>query len=508
MDISLKHEDYKFLKTLAENTVEESVEAELSLPEYMPEILRIIKSTADTKINSCRLVGERVTVDGVCDLRMIYTAEDGGIYTFSQSRPFTRHCENPEFNSCTDAVAVAGVSYVNCRATGTKRAEIKAGITIKLSVSGEDSEKIISFVENTSVEQKTFSAKGVSLGCCNTKHFSMSDTVTLNTPAAFLISGRAVAVCGEIRKISNKIMIKGEAIVDICYVNANDKTCAERVKHTMPINQIIEYDGMDEKYNGKVCLKVSAIDVIPKGETQGIFTSFDISLGISATATMWEEKELTLITDAYSVENVLELKKTSLNLYDWIDDFSDTYIFEGDFSVSGEGVVSVVDCWGELINIKTAPENDELVISASLSLNAVIKDTTGSLSAVSKIFDFKYKHKGDYQNRNITCTPDINVVAVDCGVKGDNALGVRAEINISAWVMGRDTVECVVSLTQSEKPLKRNVNAITVYFPEGNNESLWGIARRYNTTVKAIAAENNLEGDTTENLKMIFIPCV
>ncbi len=508
MDISIKHEDYKFLKKLSENTVEECVEAELSLPEYMPEILRIIKSTADTKINSCRLVGERVTVDGVCDLRMIYTGEDGGIYTFSQSRPFTRHCENPDFNTCTDAVAVAGISYVNCRATGTKRAEIKAGITIRFTVSGEDSKKIISSVENKAIEQKVLSAKGVSLGCCNTKHFSMSDTVTLNTPAAFLISCRAVAVCGEIRKISNKIMIKGEAIVDICYVNANDKACTERVKHTMPINQIIEYDGMDEIYNGKVCLRVSVLDVIPKGETQGIFTSFDISLGISATATMWEEKELVLITDAYSVESILELNKASLTLYDWLDDFNDNYVFEEAFSVSGEGVVSVVDCWGEIINIKTVAENDELVISGGLSLNAVIKDATGSLSAVSKIFDFKYKHKGDYGNKNIACTPDINIVSVDCSVKGEKDISVRSEINISAWVMSSETVECVVSLTESDKPLKRNCNAITVYFPEENNESLWGIARRYNTTVKAIAEENNLEGETTENLKMIFIPCV
>ena len=49
MDISLKHEDYKFLKTLTDNSVEESVESELTLPEYMPEILRIIKSKVAKK---------------------------------------------------------------------------------------------------------------------------------------------------------------------------------------------------------------------------------------------------------------------------------------------------------------------------------------------------------------------------------------------------------------------------------------------------------------------------
>lgn len=508
MDISLKNEEYNFLKALSDNTVEESVEAELSLPEYMPEILRIIKSTADPKINSCRLVGERITVDGVCDLRMIYTAEDGGVYTFSGSRPFTRHCENSDFAQCTDAVALADISYVNCRATGTKRAEIKAGIGIKFTAYGEERQSFVSEVHETGIEQKVHFTKGASLGCCSIKHFSMSDTLTLNTPAAFLISARAVAVCSEIRKISNKIMIKGEAIVDICYVNANDKTCTERVKHSMPINQIIEYDKMDEKYMGNVYLTVSALDVIPKGDTQGVFTAFDISLGVGATAKMWEERELCLVTDAYSVDSALELKSIPLDIYDRIEDFSDTYIFEGEFSASGEGAVSVVDCMGAIANLKTTVENEDLVTSGTITINAIIKDTTGSLSSVSKVFDFKYRHKGDYQNRDIHCQPHINVVSADCMLKDSKTLGVRCEMNVSACVMSRETVECVVSLTKSEGIVKRKTNAITVYFPEENNESLWGIARRYNTTVKAIAAENNLEGETTESLKMIFIPCM
>ncbi len=508
MDISLKNEEYNFLKVLSDNTVEESVEAELSLPEYMPEILRIIKSTADTKINSCRLVGERITVDGVCDLRMIYTAEDGGVYTFSASRPFTRHCENSDFAQCTDAIAVADTAYVNCRATGTKRAEIKAGITIKFTAYGEERVSFISEAYEAGIEQKIHCTKGASLGCCSTKHFSMSDTLTLNTPAAFLISARGVALCGEIRKISNKIMIKGEAIVEVCYVNANDKACTERARHTMPINQIIEYDKMEERYMGDVCLTVSALDIIPKGDTQGVFTAFDISLGVSATAKMWEERELCFVTDAYSVDSALELKSVPIDIYDRVEDFSDGYVFEGDFSVSGEGAVSIVDCAGVTSNLKTAVENEDLVTSGTLTINAIIKDTTGSLSSVSKVFDFKYKHKGDYQNLNIYCQPHFSVVSADCMLKDSRTIGVRCEMNVSAWVMSRETVECVVSLSKIEKTVKSKTNAITVYFPEENNESLWSIARRYNTTVKAIAAENNLEGETTESLKMIFIPCM
>ena len=44
MDISFENEKYCSLKKTYETIVEEGVEAELSLPEYMPEILRIVKN--------------------------------------------------------------------------------------------------------------------------------------------------------------------------------------------------------------------------------------------------------------------------------------------------------------------------------------------------------------------------------------------------------------------------------------------------------------------------------
>ena len=52
---------------------------------------------------------------------------------------------------------------------------------------------------------------------------------------------------------------------------------------------------------------------------------------------------------------------------------------------------------------------------------------------------------------------------------------------------------------------KLNNSAIIVYFPDCE-ETLWDIAKRYNTTVESIVLENNLVGETTKDIKMLFIP--
>ncbi len=507
MDIAIKKENYKLLQTIKENSIEECVETDFSLPEYMPEILRIIKSTAQPKINSCKAVGERVTVDGECELRMIYTAEDGGIYTFSQTRPFTRHCENTVFNDAVDVNGEIQVSYVNCRATSTKRAEIKAGLVIKVVAFIEAKEEIISLEGNSCIEEKCIPVRAMSLGCKKTRAFSMSDTVTLSTPCAFVISARASAVCTEIKKISNKVMIKGDAITEICYVTAADKTCTEHIRHSLPINQILEFDGMEERFTGNVALNITAVDVIQKNEQDGTGTAFDIALGIDASLCMWEEKALTVISDAYAVGGSIDLKKEAHMFFTPVDDFRDTYIFRSDFQVSGEGVSKVLNSTCELTNVTVKKEKDMLCLCGSLTVSALIKDSSGSISNVNKILDIKYERKADYDDTEIFSVPDLTVLSLDCVEKSNNGIDVRAEIAISATVFGKVFIDTVTDITESENQIKRSSNAITVYFPE-KSESLWSIARHYNTTVTAIAEENNLTGDTTEDLKMIFIPAV
>ena len=506
MDITLKKESYKILQTVKDNSIEECVEADFSLPEYMPEILRIIKSTAQPKVNSCKAVGERVTVDGECELRMVYTAEDGCLYSFAQSRPFTRHCENNVFNNATDITCEASVSYVNCRATSTKRAEIKAGVSIKINAFLEESEEILS-VDEPSVEKKCIPVRAMSLGCKKTRAFSMSDTAALSVPCAFIISSRASAYCTEIKKISNKIMVKGDAVVEICYVNANDKATTENIRHTLPINQILEFEGMEERFAGNVALNVTAVDVMLKNEQDGVCSALDIGLSIDASASMWEEKELLVINDAYAVGSNIELKKQSMVFFTPLDEIRDTYIFRESFQVSGEGVSSIMGSTCDLANVTVRKENEMLSITGNLSLSVMIKDSSGSISNINKILDVKYERKADYPDNDIFCLPKLNVLSLDCAGKGGNSIDVRAEINVSAGVFGKSVIDAVADIKESEDQTVRSSNAITVYFPE-KCESLWSIARRYNTTVAAIAEENDIEGDTTESLKVIFIPAV
>ncbi len=506
MDISLENEEYCSLKRSYDTALEECVEAELSLPEYMPEILRIIKSVAVPKINSYTTVGERVTIDGVCELRMIYVGEDNCIYTFSQSRNFTRYCENSAFSDACDVKVKANVNFVNCRATNTKRAEIKAGLGLFVTAFSENREPIIFLSDSQSIEEQKTDVSCMSLGCKKSKMFSMSDTFELeNDNALFLVNTCASAVLGEVRKISNKLMLKGDVIVDISYVSGEERETIKHLRKFLPINQILEFDGMEEHYTGDVCLEVLALDVMIINDSSGNGKTFDVALSVNTSITMWEPKELSPMTDAYAIDGTVDLTYKKIKFYNALDAVRDTYNFKGLIDVSKIAPENVLDSFYELGEPDTKYSDGILEIIGTLKVSLILKDTSGSVVTTEKILDYKYERKLDTEKQKTECTPSVTISSFETQLRGKDEVNVKAEMQINCSVFGETEINVVSDIKEGIEKEKLSKSAITVYFPK-TKETLWEIAKRYNTTVESILLENNLESETTENVKMLFIP--
>ena len=508
MEICLKKEEYRSLENICECVIEECVQAELSLPEYMPEILRIVRSSAEVKINSCGCVGERCTVDGECELRMVYTADDGSVVSFSQTRPFTRYCDNKAFAEADDVRADKAVSYVNCRATNPRRAEIKAGITVTLAAFAAVTQSIAVSCDSDLVQQKSLDIHASSLGCVCSRSFSMSDTCELKNGAAlYILSTKTAAITGETRKTGNKLMINGEATVEICYVPAADRTVSETVRHSMPVSQVLEFEGLRETYNGETVLRVDAADIIIKNGPAGEGSAFDISLGITAAVTMWEQKDISLISDAYSVEGEPELEKKRVVFLTAADEVRENRNFRETVDFSKSGIGEIIDFVYENINVKAVTEGALLKISGALKLSFILRDQSGETVTDEKVTDYCFEHRLSEEIADAYTLPSVTVCAVDCIRKNSNQAEIRAELRVVCPVFEKNGLDVITDIKIKETPQKKRKSSLTVYFPQ-SEESLWDIARRYNTTVDAVAGENGITGETTGELKMIFIPVV
>lgn len=507
MEIPLQKEEYRFLEK-CESVIDECIQAELSLPEYMPEIVRIIKSCADVRINSCGCTGERCTVDGECELRMIYTCEDGLLYSFSQTRPFSRYCENRAFAKAEDVNASAEVSYVSCRAVNPRRAEMKAGVAIHVTAYSSGAKSVASSSDSAQIQQKCRSFGAMSLGCRRTKGFSMSDVCRLGKDSAqYLIGINASAMLREVKKIGSKLMLTGEAVTEICYVPTADKSLTEHIRHTMPINQVLEFEGLQENFTGETELCIAACDVIIKNSSDGEGTAFDISLGINASVTMWEEKRYSVITDAYSVSGELSVQRETAEFLSPVDEIHENRSFRETLDLSKTGVSRLLDMSFGKTSAEARVNGDCLTVSGTLKTVLLYRDRSGEAVILEKAVDYSYERKLPRSVDSPFVLPGVTVCSVDCIQKSDTQAEIRLDVLLDCRVFSRNQLEIITGMSLDEAAPGQSKSALTIYFTDGE-ESLWDIARAHNTTVQALAEENGLSGETTGQLKMLLIPTV
>ena len=90
----------------------------------------------------------------------------------------------------------------------------------------------------------------------------------------------------------------------------------------------------------------------------------------------------------------------------------------------------------------------------------------------------------------------------------NNRIDLRIEIKLNSTVLKRNTAELMTNIDFDKSKIKeKKHSAITIYFSD-KNESVWDIARKYNTTTDAIKAENEITENTIKENLMLLIPCI
>ena len=213
-----------------------------------------------------------------------------------------------------------------------------------------------------------------------------------------------------------------------------------------------------------------------------------------------------VVTDAYSTAYELGTERKIIRLSRLADTFSDTALCRGALEMSGAGVSAVLDLWCGGIASSTAVRDGQLAVSGTVTVCMLLVDSAGELQYLERQADYEYLRRLENSDCPITCEPVVRAGAMDYVLSGDSKVEVRIELSITASVF--ETVEkkvvSQISLME-DQPKQLSSSALTIYYCDAG-ESVWDIAVRYNTTVQAIMAENQLAEETVPEKCMLLIP--
>lgn len=506
MDLTKEINQHLVKRKVTDVHDEQSIAAEANLPDYFPEITRVLKCTLEPKIYAFKNLTEKVLVEGAAEYRVFYLGEENHLRSYTQTIPFqkTMECTLP-----AEAFlhAESKTEYVNCRVLLPRKLEIRGAVSIRLLAETLEEQQILSDCTGcgTEIQKETHSISDLIAYTCVL--YPLSETLELSETKPDILELLRTDADAELQSyklISGKILLKGNLLLKVTYITSQNPQTVESMTYTVPFSQILELAGAKEKAFANCRLKISALDVYPKEDGSGNVRLLDLKVVMGADISVYEEKECTVLLDAYSTQYDLKIQNQTVAMLRAKDTIKDTYLLKTKFPLH-QPIAKVLSArYGHFTFTDEIKEN-VLHIHGELPLELVLQTPEGEVECLEHKAKVEYEHAVP-MGENVA----IDVSFVPCGMEyvlnASEHLDLRVEFSMEAFLFAQQLKTVLSSVALSEQKTETEKYApLTLYFANAQ-ETLWNIARHYNTTVLKIQQENNLQTDILEQKCTLFIP--
>lgn len=511
MEYNIKKEPLNACETVFDGLVEQPVDLDFSLPDYCPDIQKILKCQICPQISSRNISGDKLYVEGNATISLMYLdAEKMSIRCCEHNSPFSTSINLK--SAVQDAIVSTKTKteYVNCRAVTPRRLDIHGAFSICAKVRCKKEKDVVCDIDGDGIEKKKISTKCNNVIGLGQQYFNIAEVIDKGSrqPNIEHILKTSVSIeMHDYKTLQNKIMLNASANIKVVYISDIEYSTVDVLEHTVPISQILDIEGVQDNCACDLNLEVlnHEIAIRPSENDESNLLSFECKLGASVVA--FEEKDTSILSDVYSVDFESEPKYEKVLLTNLVDKLNETYNLKSTVDLNDGELSDLIDAGGELTSVKCFVKDGKIIFEGKINVCVLAKDADEIPTYFERLVEFTYEYAHENVDGAVFCEENITLRSCECRLVGKNSIEVSAELQLNALVYAECSHMSITDIfVDEEKPREKDKKtALTLYYAD-DGEELWDIARKYCTCVDKIKLENELEDDTLQGRKMLFIP--
>ena len=509
MDYMLERERIAVGETIFDGCQEQPVDIDINLPDYCPDIQRILKCQIYPRISSQSVTGDRLMIDGSCGVKIFYLdPQSACVRCFATEESYSAEIALKQQADNALVLVSPRVEYVNCRASSPRKLNIHGAFSLCARVVAAGQDEVVGNIAGDDVEQLKTTVSFSQFVGFSQQQFSVDEVLELpqgKPQADTIVRADSHAVLQDCKVTAGKLMTKGEVSVKFLYLAPGDAAPMETAEYSIPFTQMLDCGGAAEDCMCFVRFAVAGVDAQVKNDYSGENTYFDTQAKIRATVRVYRKTETTFVNDAYSRRFDMNITAKQRTVESPSENLSDVLVHKSEIGVEDNTIAKVIDVWSEMANANGSVEDGKLALKGKYSLCVLAQDDKGTPFYFERLIDYEHQMPCAFAG-DLKCSADASVGAVSYRLAG-KGIEVKTELHLEAEISQRITFKAISQVSADEtKPTAKDDDApLCLYYAEAG-ESLWNIAREYRTSVENIRAENDLSGDAVENRGMLMIP--
>ena len=498
---------------ILDSSTEQSVELDYFLPDYYPNIFKILKTSITPSIQSQKIAGNKLTMDGIACIRIHYLAENTNrICCVEQKAPFSKAIDLP--SECRNPVIqiVPRCYFANGRAVNQRRLDIRGGISCKVRILEQREESVVSGGSGQGLQCHCRNLPA----CCARKTACKSFVVTedLELGSAKPAFGAALglhstAVPTECRLIANKAICKGDLTLHLFYQPEEETAAPETMDFSIPISQIVDLPGLEEDYLCDARFEVTGVSLEPKADESGQNRILSCEFTANLFCTADRNQEYQIVDDAYSTayESTLVSRPAAAERVLQATDLVMTTKHTVDSG--GTAISAVYDAAAVFGDAAVKQENGELFVCGNLEVSAFCHGGDGIPFLVEKTIPVELKILGGLGAPEIGFLPSVDVLSTGFSILSENQLELRTELRVSGMIYERNRFQAIsdISIQEDAAKVRDALCALRICYADPGDR-IWDIAKTYSTSMGAVMEENGLEDEVLSEHTMLLIPLI
>ena len=483
---------------VCDKTVTTEISGEFTLPDYQPEIKRLLKVSASV-LPASKYIGEReAEFAGGIDYYVLYTGSDNNVYCAPLSSEYkvSVPVENENQAGLSNMCAYASVSpdMISGRVTSPRKLNIKCRLRTRALIYGDMAIEDSYDAEGGELQKLEGEAEASRALMSNGDVLRLSDEMIYDSKEGDVrvISAEAKPLISETAVSPNAVNCRGELYLKLLLCR-DDESVPYTVVRKLPFSQKVNSEGVESGASSFIKGSVSEMSI--NVEENRIIT--DCALILECTS--YKPENISFIKDVYSTERECECE------YNYPVLMREGVAFGGNFTLSDSmtleeaGIsspVNVIDASGSVHPEENVFDGDRCASLGKVKLSLLV-ERDGEFSIEDIEFPYRYE-SNVYTNGRSEALYDGEVISARARVDGER-IGVDAEICMRgmAWACEEEKMLDSVSLGDN---ISRSRGEIVICYPS-KDDSIWGVAKRYAKPANELAAANKLKGSVSYDNK-------
>lgn len=485
------------------------VDCEFTLPDYCPDIERILKCNIISRVANLSVLSDTAQVDINAVINVLYVTKDDKLFGYEMPMNISKTIPVGEMNKETIKTYSTKTEYVNCRAVNNRKIDVHGSISVLLKLFVNDEKNYIADISDSSVVLKKQCEKVLQQIGFASKQVNIADDIVLSNASGSVsnvIRSDACVTVDECKTLPGKAIVKLTAQFELLYLSTDLRY--ECIRHSIPINQVIDIEGTDENSICKVNADVCSVTFKPVTNSEGEMRTINTTAKVNISVVSNNLVEVDMVTDGYSIKYESELERDTIGCERFIASLNDNITVSECINVSSQ-ISEIVDLRCTPLHYNFKNENGNTFICGDIAVCISLEDENDACKYYEKVVT--YNEKIPVRDCDESCNFDLCVTPISCSytISSGNAVDFRTELNVNGFVTKPFNMNAVTRMKIDEQKEKNydDMPSLVVYYGS-QGESIWDIALRYNTSADKICEANNITEDVLSGNTMLLIPCM